>query len=132
MTNRSRLTYRVGVDIGGTFTDFAVIDSKSRLFTLKVSSSPSRPGEEILVGLRQLEQRYGIEPADIAYFTHGTTVGVNGIIQRAGATVALFCTENFEDVLELGRLKVPNMYDLYSQRPEPLVSRERVFALSER
>jgi len=127
------MTYRIGVDIGGSFTDFAVLDERdNRIRTLKVLSRPDSPGSEITTGLNQLRALFGIEPADVHYFTHGTTVGVNAVIQRKGVKLALFTTEAFEDVLELARLKIPHIHDLFSRRPEPLVSRDRVFAIKER
>jgi len=122
--------YRVGVDIGGSFTDFAVLDEESgEVRALKVFSRPDKPGEEVLEGLRQLAARYGIAPRDISYFTHGTTVGVNTVIQRKGLRLALFATEGFRDVLEVARLKIPDMYDLFSSRPKPLIPRARVFTV---
>lgn len=125
--------YRVGVDIGGSFTDFAVFDeASSRLQSLKVFSRPDEPGAEVLEGIRLLEQRYGIAPAEINYFTHGTTVGVNTVIQRKGLRLALFTTEHFGDVLELARLKIPNMYSLLSKRPAALIPRDMVFGIRER
>ncbi|HMK81421.1 MAG TPA: hydantoinase/oxoprolinase family protein [Xanthobacteraceae bacterium] len=126
------MSYRIGVDIGGTFADFVALDEMNRLYTLKVSTTPDRPGGEVIEGIRELKRRYGIEPQAVSYFTHGTTVGVNGLIQRQGAKLGLFVTEGFEDVLELGRLKMPDMFNLFSLRPKPLVPRDRVFAISER
>ncbi|KAJ9432629.1 N-methylhydantoinase A [Candidatus Pantoea symbiotica] len=125
--------YRVGVDIGGSFTDFAVLDEHTnQIHTLKVLSRPDQPGSEILTGLTQLQQRDGIDPQQIDYFTHGTTVGINAVIQRRGVKLALFSTEGFCDVLELARLKIPHIHDLFSRRPAPLISRDRVFAIKER
>ena len=125
--------YRVGVDIGGSFTDFAVFNEASReIRSLKVFSRPDQPGAEVIAGIRMLEERYGIRPDDISYFTHGTTVGVNTVIQRKGLKLALFATENFCDVLELARLKTPDMYHLLSRRPQPLVPRSMVFGIAER
>ena len=125
--------YRVGVDIGGTFTDFCAFDEASEaLYALKVLSTPERPGAEVMAGLRELERRFGIAPDAITYFTHGTTVGVNTVIQRKGITLGLFVTENFTDVLEIARLKMPDPYDLTSRRPEPLVPRDRVLPIRER
>lgn len=127
------MTYRVGVDIGGTFTDFCVLgEAGGDIKTLKVLSSPDKPGAEVIEGLKELERRYGIGPAEISYFTHGTTVGVNTVIQRRGVALALFTTEGFEDVLEVARLKMPDPYNLFSRRPEPLSPRERVFGIRER
>jgi N-methylhydantoinase A len=125
--------YRIGVDIGGSFTDFAVFDeSTSKLQSLKVFSRPDKPGAEVLEGIHLINQRYGIPPGEISYFTHGTTVGINTVIQRKGLRLALFTTEHFRDVLELARLKIPNMYSLFSKRPAPLIPRERVFGITER
>lgn len=125
--------FRVGVDIGGTFADFAVLDEASgAVSTLKVLSTPDTPGEEVLSGLAGVQQRFGIAPGDISWFTHGTTVGVNAVIQRKGIRLALFTTRNFRDVLELARLKTPDPYDLLSRRPTPLVPRALVFEIDGR
>ncbi|RWJ05731.1 hydantoinase/oxoprolinase family protein [Mesorhizobium sp.] len=127
------MAYRVGVDIGGSFTDFCAFDDEAgKLLTLKVLSTPDNPGNEVLNGIRELQRRFNVEPSSISYFTHGTTVGINSVIQRKGIRQALFVTEGFRDVLELARLKMPDPYDLFSRRPEPLISRDRVFAIRER
>lgn len=125
--------YRVGVDVGGSFTDFAVLnDETGALSTLKVFSRPDAPGEEIMLALDTLKARDGIDPKDVVYFTHGTTVGINTVIQRNGHDLALFTTKHFEDVLEVARLKIPSIHDLYSVRPAPLIPRNRVFGIEER
>jgi N-methylhydantoinase A len=125
--------YRVGVDIGGTFTDFCIFHEETGLLkTLKVLSRPDEPGAEVTTGLDIISKNYDIAASSISYFTHGTTVGVNTVIQRKGVKLCLFTTENFEDVLEVARLKMPDPYDLYSGRPEPLVTREKVFGIRER
>ena len=127
------MSYRVGVDIGGSFTDFAVYDDESRtISSMKVFSRPDEPGSEVIAGIRMLGERYGIRPNQINYFTHGTTVGINTVIQRKGLKLALFTTRNFSDVLELGRLKTTDMYHLLSRRPDPLITRDRVFGIDER
>lgn len=127
------MAYRVGVDVGGSFTDFAVLEEETgKLSTLKVFSRPDAPGEEILLALDRLKARDGVEAEKIAYFTHGTTVGVNTVIQRNGDTIALFTTRNFEDVLDVARLKIPQIHNLYSVRPKPLIPRENVFGIAER
>jgi N-methylhydantoinase A len=127
------MTYRVGVDIGGTFTDLCAFNERTNeLHTLKVLSTPDRPGSEVMEGLRQLTQRYGVPPEQITYFTHGTTVGVNTVIQRKGVKLCLLVTENFVDVLEVARLKVPDPWDLLSSRPAPLVPKDRVLPVRER
>ncbi|MFD1752209.1 hydantoinase/oxoprolinase family protein [Salipiger marinus] len=127
------MAYRVGVDIGGTFADFCAFDEAAgTIGTVKVLTTPDRPGQEVIDGLKALEDRFGISPGDISYFTHGTTVGINSIIMRKGIRLALFTTENFCDVLELARLKMPDPYHLLSSRPEPLVTRDLVFGVTER
>ena len=127
------MAYRVGVDIGGTFIDFCVFDTATHeLSTLKVLTTPADPGAEVIEGMRRLSDKYGIDPAAVESFIHGTTIGVNTVIQRKGAKMALFTTENFSDVLEVARLRMPESYSLFSTRPEPLVTRDRVFGLKER
>ncbi len=127
------MAYRVGVDIGGTFIDFCVFDTETRdLSTLKVLTTPAEPGAEVMEGMKRLAETYGIEAAEVESFIHGTTVGVNTVIQRKGATMALFTTENFADVLEVARLRMPESYSLFSTRPEPLITRDRVFGITER
>lgn len=125
--------YRVGVDIGGTFIDFCVWDeASSRLHSLKVLTTPDTPGAELLRGLELLQQRHGVDPARISSFVHGTTVGINAVIQRKGANLVLLTTEAFEDVIELARLRMPDAYSLFSRRGAPLVTRDRVFGVAER
>lgn len=127
------MTCRVAVDIGGTFTDFCIFDEATgALETLKILSTPDTPGQEVIAGLGEIERRYGLPPSAVGFFTHGTTVGVNTVIQRRGAPLALFTTAGFEDVLVIGRLKVPDPYNIFSRRPEPLVPRERAYGLAER
>ena len=127
------MAYRVGVDVGGTFTDFCAFDeSTNELHTLKVLSTPDEPGAEVMEGIAALRERYGVEPGTITYFTHGTTVGVNTVIQRKGVRLCLFTTRNFVDVLEVARLKMPDPYDLHSKRPDPLISKDRVIPVDER
>lgn len=127
------MAYRLGVDIGGTFTDFCAFEEASgTVKTLKVLSRPDAPGAEITSGLEELLRRHNIAPEQITTFTHGTTVGVNTVIQRSGARTCLFVTQGFEEVLELARLKMPDPYNLFSTRAAPLVPRERVFGICER
>ncbi|NBS00565.1 MAG: hydantoinase/oxoprolinase family protein [Rhizobiales bacterium] len=122
----------VGADIGGTFADFVAVDTESgTIKTLKVLTTPSAPGEDIASGLMRLKEG-GLSLEAIERFVHGTTVGVNTIIQRCGARVALFATEGFTDILELARLRMPNPYSLFCERPPPLVPRECVFPIAER
>jgi N-methylhydantoinase A len=87
----------VGVDVGGSFTDFAVFDeTDASISTPEVSSRPDAPGEEILAGLAVFAARDGVEAVDVTCFTHGTPVGVNTVIQRNGHDLALFTTAGVE------------------------------------
>ncbi|MGH7210248.1 MAG: hydantoinase/oxoprolinase family protein, partial [Acetobacteraceae bacterium] len=106
-------------------------EASGRIESLKVFSRPEAPGEEVIEGMRRLAAR-GIRAEDVTYFTHGTTVGVNAVIQRRGLRLALFTTRHFEDVLEMARLKIADMYNLLSRRPEVLIPREDVFGIDER
>ena len=125
--------FRIGVDIGGTFTDFCLFDEASgTLRSLKTLSTPERPGEEVMTGIGELEERFACPAGAIASFVHGTTVGVNTVIQRRGSELALFTTREFEDVLEVARLKVPDPYSIFSRRAAPLAPRERVYGIAER
>jgi N-methylhydantoinase A len=127
------MTWRIGVDIGGTFIDFCLLDERSsQLHSLKVLTTPDEPGREVMDGLTLLQQRHGLDPARVGSFVHGTTVGINTVIQRKGALLALFTTAGFEDVIELGRLRLPEMYSLFCTRPDQLVPRDRVFGIRER
>jgi N-methylhydantoinase A len=127
------MSYRVGVDIGGTFIDFCFFNQETKeLFTLKILTTPDNPGAEVMTGLKLAEERNGVAPSQISHFIHGTTVGVNTVIMGNGASLALFATENFNDVLELARLRVPETYSLLSFRADPLVPRDLVFPIGER
>ena len=108
---------RVGVDIGGTFIDFCLWDeAKEELHSLKVLTTPQTPGAELLRGLDLLQERHGVRPSDITSFVHGTTVGINTVIQRKGASLALITTENFEDVVELARLRMLIVFNFCRSR----------------
>jgi N-methylhydantoinase A len=125
--------YRIGVDVGGSFTDFAVFDENNgELASLKVFSRPDAPGTEISAALSRLKRLGDLVPSEVNRFTHGTTVGINTVIQRNGPNLALFTTSGFEDVLEVARLKIPEIHNLYSKRPFPLIPRDRVFGVQER
>lgn len=125
--------YRIGVDIGGTFTDFSVLDAATgRLIGWKSPTVPTDPVEGLARGLEGLTRAHGIAPAEIRYFVHGTTIAVNTLIERKGAKLALFVTEGFRDLLIIQRLHVPRPQYWYGNRAEPLISRERVFEIKER
>ena len=122
--------WKIGVDIGGTFMDFCALEANSgRIASLKVLTTPDDPGAELRTGLDLLAAREGLDAAAVSRFVHGTTVGINTIIQRKGARLAMFTNAGFEDVIELARLRMPDMYSLFCHRPDPLVPRDMIFGL---
>ena len=113
---------RVGVDTGGTFTDF-VFESNGRLEIFKFPSTPADPSLAISKGLRQVAASTGVSLKNIEV-VHGTTVGTNALLQRRGARTALITTRGFEDVMVIGRQARPELYNLNAVRPPPLVPDE--------
>lgn len=131
--NRHGADWKIGVDIGGTFIDFCALETVSgRMASLKVLTTPDDPGAELMTGLSLLERQEGLVLGDVSRFVHGTTVGMNTIIQRKGASLALFTNAGFEDVIELARLRMPETYSLFCSRPDQLVSRDMVFGIPAR
>jgi len=121
---------RVGVDTGGTFTDF-VFELDGNLQVFKLASTPSDPAHAIIQGLRRIAEitKHSLSNLEVV---HGTTVGTNALLQRRGARVALITTGGFEDVLEIGRQARPELYNLDAVRPPPLVPDNLRFGLRER
>ncbi|NYZ12260.1 hydantoinase/oxoprolinase family protein [Azospirillum sp. RWY-5-1] len=125
--------WKIGVDIGGTFIDFCALETRSgRMASLKVLTTPDEPGAELMTGLALLAEREGLDPAAVSRFVHGTTVGINTIIQRKGVRLALVTNAGFEDVIELARLRMPDTYSLFCARPDQLISRDLVFGIPAR
>ncbi len=127
------MAWIIGVDVGGTFTDFYAFDDQSGAsFIHKTPSTPANPAQAMIDGLHALCTAYAIEPGAIHRVSHGTTVATNALLQRGGATVALITTEGFRDLLEIGRQTRPHMFSLQDDHPAPLVPRERRFEVAER
>jgi N-methylhydantoinase A len=125
--------YWLGIDIGGTFTDFTLYDTTTRAVTgLKVASTPPDFAAAVAGGLDALAREHGIDLAQIDVVVHGTTIAVNTLIQRTGARLGLLVTDGFRDVLEIQRLRLPNPLDMHGGRIEPLVPRARVAEVRER
>ena len=125
--------YRLGVDIGGTFTDFALLDeSTGRITALKFPSNKERPAASIFGGIRDLAARYDVSPAELVYFTHGTTLGVNTLLQYNGAKSALLVTAGLRDILYIGRHRVPDIFNFFTEMPKPLIPRSQVVEINER
>lgn len=115
----------VGVDVGGTFTDFVAFDEAGSRTEFKLRSTPAAPAEAVLEGFQRLLAG-GVEPREISLFAHGTTVALNTLIQRSGARVGLITTRGFRDVLALRRLRLPGAPGFHVSRPEPLVPRRDI------
>lgn len=125
--------WTLGVDVGGTFTDFyALNESTAEVHVGKWPSTPSNPARAILQGLDKLSRQHNIQLEKAVQLAHGTTVGTNALIQRKGGKVALITTRGFRDLLEIGRQIRPHMYDLNQDNPPPLVPREHRLELDER
>ncbi|HZO26794.1 MAG TPA: hydantoinase/oxoprolinase family protein [Chloroflexota bacterium] len=115
--------YRVGIDIGGTFSDLVIMDEDGRVSTLKVSSAPDEVIAALVDGLGDLQRQAGLAPADAVAVVHGTTAATNAILEYRGARTGLITTNGFRDVLEIRRLRVGRLYDLSWDKPKPLVPR---------
>ncbi len=132
MRDRASVAFRVGVDIGGTFTDIVFVRPDGRLDKRKVPSTPDDYSQAIIDGVRAYCDEHDIEPERVAEFVHATTVATNAILERKGARTALLTTEGFRDVLELRRIRIPLSYDLDWEKPVPLVERALRLAVKER
>jgi len=120
---------RIGVDIGGTFTDLVALDEATgSVVTTKALSTP----RELLEGVLRCVDQAGVRLADCRFVIHGTTIGINALLEHKGARTGLITTEGFRDVLEIGRGNFLKMYDVLYRRPEPLVPRGRAHEVPER
>jgi N-methylhydantoinase A/oxoprolinase/acetone carboxylase beta subunit len=127
------MRWRAGVDIGGTFTDFALHDTQDgRLVTGKRLTTPRDPSVAALAGLFELLARQQATPAEVAQVLHATTLATNVVIERRGGRTALIVTRGYGDVLEIGRQKRWDTYDLAVDRRPPIVPRQYVWEVSER
>jgi N-methylhydantoinase A len=122
---------RMGVDIGGTFTD-VVIEVEGKQFSTKVLTTYIAPENAIIDGLHQVCAKAGVAPSDIGQIIHGTTLATNALIERRGAKTALITTEGFRDVIEMRTESRFEQYDLNLTLPEPLIPRQSRFSISER
>src|SRR6266545_3646793 len=116
-------SFRVGVDIGGTFTDIVLLDAAGRIHTKKVSSSVDDYARAIVDGLGEVFRETGLAGGDFAEVLHGTTVASNAILELKGARTGLITTKGFRDVLEIRRIRMPKLYDLAWEKPVTLVER---------
>src|SRR5262245_24544618 len=125
--------YRIGIDVGGTFTDFTLLEETGGTVSYhKVPSTPRDPSEAIERGIGELLESRRIPPDEVSHVGHGTTVATNLVIERKGAVTGLITTRGFRDVLEIGRQTRPHVYDYRVVKPPPLARREHRIEIDER
>src|SRR5437764_10768159 len=117
---------RIGIDAGGTFTDFVVLQDDGQLESFKIRSNPSAPAKVILEGIARAAQSRKVE------VVHGSTVATNALLERKGVRTALITTAGFEDVIQIGRQNRPELYNLTPQLRVPIVPRTMCFGVRER
>jgi N-methylhydantoinase A len=134
LTTSNDARFRVGIDIGGTFTDGTLVDSiTGEVTTSKVLSTPSNPASGFISAVEKLLKTHGnIDPAEIEHVVHATTVATNAIIEGKTAATAFITTEGFRDMLEIARQIRPSLYDLQFEKPQPLVPRQLCYEVPER
>ena len=133
MVTESRTRCRIGVDVGGTFTDFVLVDeARDLVFTGKRLTTSSDPGIAICEGVERIAREAGLDLAAIDGIVHGTTLVANAIIERTGARVGFITTRGFRDVLEVGTEMRYDLYDLFLEKAEPLARRDRRLTVDER
>jgi N-methylhydantoinase A len=121
---------RIGIDIGGTFTDFVVFDPVTQgIQTFKLLSTPAKPAEAVLLGLQRIFSEHGNRSAEII---HGSTVATNALLERKGARAALVTTRGFRDILQIGRQNRPSLYDLFCDPIKPPIPSNLCFEVDER
>ena len=122
---------RLAIDIGGTFTDLC-LERNGKPTSVKVLTTPRAPEEGVLAGMEEILQQTGVQPAELGLIIHGTTLATNAIIERKGARTALVVTEGFRDSIEIAFENRFEQYDIFMQKPAPLVPRELRFGVPER
>lgn len=126
------MTFRVGIDIGGTFTDLVALSEEGNVLTAKVLSTPEDYSQGIIAGLNTILNAHHLSADLITHLMHGTTVATNALLEGKGARVALITTQGFRDVLEIRRLRMPALYDIRFRKPPTLVPRNLRFEVPER
>ena len=125
--------YRLGVDIGGTFTDATLVnETTGEIRVGKVPSTPNAPAGGFMEATHRMLREANVSPAEVEYVVHGTTVATNAIIEGKVAHTGFITTEGFRDLLEIQRQIRPNLYDLHFEKPRPLVPRYLCFGVPER
>lgn len=126
-------SYRIGIDIGGTFTDVVLVnEATGSVGVVKVPTVPADPSKGFLNGLNDALKNFDIDPKHISFLVHGTTIATNTIIQGHGAKAGLITSEGFSDVLEIAYQTRPVLYDIFYDKPKPLVQRHMCVGVPER
>lgn len=124
---------KLGIDVGGTFTDLVVVDDKNKRINItKVPSIPRSPDQAVLNGIKKVAKLFSVNPSKIDFLIHGTTVATNALIERKGVEAALLVTQGFRDVLHIARQIRPKLYNFFERRPDPFIPRHLRFEVPER
>jgi N-methylhydantoinase A len=124
---------KLGVDVGGTFTDLVLIDDKTKRINItKVPSTPRSPDQGVLNGIKKVSSLFSVGPSGIDFLIHGTTVATNALIERKGIETALIVTQGFRDVLHIARQVRPKLYNFFERRPDPFIPKVLRFEVPER
>ena len=127
------MALRIGVDVGGTFTDLCLFDDQARSIQIaKVPSVPASPELAVVEGVQRILEKVGHQPEDVNFLVHGTTIATNALLEHKGASVGLLVSEGFRDILYIVRQDRPKLYDYFAQHPPPLVPRHRTYEVRER
>lgn len=126
------MSLRIGIDTGGTFTDLVALDDTGAARIIKVVTTADDPSVGVLRAISEATDAFRLDLGDVAMLVQGSTIAINTLVQRSGAKVGLLVTRGFRDVLELGRLRLARVNDLYVERPAPLVPRGLVREVDER
>ncbi|MBV9973420.1 MAG: hydantoinase/oxoprolinase family protein, partial [Candidatus Eremiobacteraeota bacterium] len=127
------MPFQIGIDVGGTFTDLVAVDESGAISTIKLPSTPAEPAEAVFDALRSFQARH--PNAQITMICHSTTIATNALLGQVGLElprVALITTAGFRDVIEIGRQNRSELYNLFVERPKPLVQREDRLCVRER
>ena len=124
--------YRIAADIGGTFTDIALLTDDGGVATCKIPSTPDDYSTAVVEGIKSLSRQISLPLGEVAEVLHGCTVATNAILERKGARTAVVTTKGFRDVLELRRIRMPRLYDPLYVKPEPLAPRRDCLEVAER
>ena len=127
------MSYKIGVDVGGTFTDVCMFDQDTgEVFVYKLPSTPADPSEAIGKGVRDILDLYDVSPAAVSAMVHGTTVATNATLERKGAKTAIITTKGFRDLIELARQTRASLYDVQVEKPVPIIYRNMRREVDER